>query len=533
MKPPFSCHEESRALPVARWEIVAVAGAMMLAWALGGARLGLPSLWHDELVHVFVARHIVDHGWPALPSGLVYPSSLAYNYLLAAVMALFGDGAEAVRAPSVVLSGITVMLLYALSRRLMGRAAALTAAYALALSPWHVAWSREARMYELQAMAYLFTLYAAWAAFSAPAARRALGYALLAALGYLLGVLSSFHSLLVLGPLGAYAGLMLLYTRALRSRWTAALALCGLAGIGTLAALWFNPNPVDQAAVFQTGLGGYMPDPQRLVRLFYIRWLQDNLSLGFLLLALAGTALVCWKEKRRGLYLTLAFWVPLFILTFLIGYRRPRFMYFAFPLYVALFSYALVQLPNALLLFRRARFENGPAVLGALARYAVSILLALFCLRVGISAARLINDSIETARGADTTLAVRHQQWKKPCAYVRNHRTTEAVLATSFLPALYYIGHVDDWFPNRYTLWEFQESGKKGLGSLAELQAFVQQHPRGFFLAEEERFEKWRYHTDLPDLQAEVAWVRANMTRIDAASSNDVALYAWGFTPLP
>lgn len=513
---------------ITAWETAAVASAMGLALALGFSNLSGPSFWHDELVHVFVAKHIAAEGWPALPSGQFYPSSMAYNYLLGGVAALFGDGETAMRAPSVLLSAASVWLLYALTRRLCGRSTALVAAYALALSPWHVAWARQARMYELQTAAYLLTLWFAWAGFNAKSSRRAAACAAGALLAYALGVFTSFHSLLALGAVGGYAVLMTLYTRRPASRYGVAVMLSFAAGILTLAGLWFNPNPVDQAAVFQTGLGGYMPDPQRLVRLYYVRWLQDNLSVGFLLLALFGTAAMLWKERSRGLFAVLGFWAPVLVLTFLIGYRRPRFMYFAFPLYVALFSYGITYLPRALMVFRAARFDTGRTALRGAAAYALSLVMFLFCLRLGISAERLIADSLDAAHGAPTTLAVHHQNWKPPCAYVREHRRGEAVLATSVLPALYYAGYVDDWFPNRYTLWEYQESGKRGLGSLEELQAFVREHPKGFFIAEAERFEKWRHHGDLPDLEKEVTWVRENMRRIDAASSPDVTLYAWG-----
>jgi len=496
----------------------ALALAIVFLLLLAFSNLAVPSLWHDELVHVYVAKNIAEHGWPALPSGQFYPSSLAYNVLLGGVVALFGDGPMAVRSPSVLLSALNVLLLYLLARRLVGRPAALVAAFALALSPWQVAWAREARFYSLQATAYLLVLWATWQAFQAPSPRVAARWAAAAVVAYTLGMLTSYHSILFLGTVGGYAILMGLSEKRLRSRWTVAAVVCTVLGLLTIASLFCIPNRADQAAVFSTGLGGRIPDPQRNVRLYYPRWLIENLSTGFFLLAVLGTGLLPWKERRRGLYVALAFWVPVLVLTFLIGYRRPRFMFFAFPLYTLLCAYALVQLAQWAGLYRRSRW-HAVAAAGIL----------VFGLRLGLSAARLTGDSIEAAGGAHVTLAQRHPQWQKPCAYVRAQAEGHSILATTFLPVYHYAGRVDNWFPNRYTRWEEQESGMAGLASLDELQAFLLVHPKGFFLAESARWEMYAGHSQLTDLKAEVQWVEAHMRRIPEACSADVTVYAWNF----
>lgn len=508
-------------------EVALLSLAVLIALALGFSQLAKPDLWHDELVHVFVAKNIADHAWPTLPSGVFYPSSLAYNYLLGGVIALLGDTAFSMRAPSVLLSVLNIILIFLLLRPLLGAPTALIAAFALALFPWSVAWARQARMYTLQTSAYLLFLYTSYRFLTANTAKSVCLCLLAMVSAYFTGVFSSFHSILFLGATGGFAGLLLIGHLAgfqciekNISAYSTLVAVYFVLGCITLAALWFNPNPTDQSAIFETGLGGRLPDPQRLVRWYYLRWLKDNLSVGFLLLAFLGTAWMIIKERQRGLFIALSFWAPVLILTFLIGYRRERFMFFAFPCYVALFSYAIVQMFGVLSHFRKSTLH-----------LFLSVLFVLFGIRCGISAAKLVGDSLDIASGAYTTLAVKHQQWKKPCEYVKQHRTDESILTTMALPVLYYTGHVDNWFPNRYTWWEGQESGLKGLGSLGELQAFLREHPKGFFLADKERFEKWRHHRDLPDLEQEVAWVEQHMSRIEEASTEDVTLFVWNFTP--
>lgn len=513
--------EESAPSPPAWWEWVLVFVAAAVAFGLGAANLDEPSLWHDELVHVAVARNIAETGVPALPSGVFYPSSLAYNYLLGAVVAVFGDAPTAVRLPSAVLGAALVLLLYLFTRRLLGRPTALVAAFALALSPWHVSWTRQARFYELQALAYVLFLWCAWRALEAFSRKETIRWSAGAAAAYVLGLLCSFHAILAAGVSGAYAGFMFLLEPSRRRRWAWAAVFSAMTGLLTLLALRLNPNPTDQAAMFETGIGGVMPDPQREIRFYYFQWLGWNLSLGYLVLAGAGTVLLPWLERRRGLFAVLAFWGPLLVLTFLVGYRRPRFMYFAFPVYLVLCSYALVRLAVWLPCFRRSPIH----ALGA-------ALVLFFLVRVGLSSMALAGDSLDIAGGADITLARRHPQWEEPCGWIREHaEEDDAILTTTFLPVHYYVGRVDNWFPNRYQRWEEQESGLEGLGSLGELRAWLAERRKGFFIAESYRFEYWRYHGDLVDtLGREVAWVTSHMTRIDEASSEDVTVYHWDFT---
>ncbi len=502
------------------WEWPLLLVAIVITLSLGLSKLGIPSLWHDELVHVHVAKSIAATGWPTLPSGNFYPSSTAYNCLLALFVGVFGDEAFWVRLPSVLLAGINVGLLYVLCRTFLGRNVAIIAVFCFAASPWHIAWARQARLYEFQLLSYLAFVFTAWQWYTVPDSKRARLWGLASVCAYVVGVLTSFHSILYLGPVGGYAILCTLQERRLRSRYATAIAVCTL--LGVLSILWFrfNPNPVDRAAVFETGIGGLLLDYLRTDRFLYLRFLANNLSTGFLFLAFLGTGLLLGRGARKGLFVLLAFWVPVLILTFLVGYRRPRFMYFAYPVYVMLCSVGFVWLVAFLPHGRRSWFH----AVGAFA-------VLLFFARLSLSVVDLTKHSLDTASGAHETLARKQPQWKKPTAWLKAHRTDETIITTTFLPVYHYVGHVDNWFPNRYQRWERQESGLEGLGSLDAFRSYLQEHPKGFFIAESSRFEMWRWHGDLTnDLGLEVSWVESNMTFLDEASSADVHVWAWDFT---
>ena len=505
--------------PVARWEWGLVSGFLALSLALGLANLGVPSLWHDELVHLYVAKNIAATGWPALPSGDFYPSSTLYNYLLALFVVLFGDSEFAARLPSVLLGAGNTALVYMLCRAWLGWPAAIAAVFFFVTSPWQVAWARQARLYELQMTTYLLLLLSAWQFFDREAPKRAVSRGLAAVGAYFAGILTSFHSILFLGPVGAFAiGLGVRAGKA-NHRWAYAVAVCTLLGLLTILCFWLNPNPVDRAAVFQTGLGGELLDHTRADRYYYLRFFANNLSVGFFLLALFGSAALGMRAGRKDVWVLLAFWVPVLILTYLVGYRRFRFMFFAYPIYTMICAYGLVLLLSVLRNYRRSLVHG-----------ACAVLIAVFLARLTLSTVQLIRDSLETASGANKTLAILHPAWREPAAWVKAHRTDEAVLTTTFLPVHHYLGHVDNWFPNRYTLWERQESGLVGLGSLEELKSFLVAHPRGYFLAESSRFMDFRRHGDLEDvLGGEFQWVNTHMTLVEEACAEQVNVWRWDF----
>ena len=416
---------------------------MLAAFGLGISNLSAPSLWHDEAVHVFVAKNIVEIGSPQHNTGVPYYSGTTWNYLLAFVIRYWGWEEAIVRTPAVIVATLNVLLTFLVIRPLLGTKTAVVAALALALNPWSVAWSREARFYGLQQAFFLATFGAFWQAAVAETTRRGFRWGVVAGTCYLLGVLTAFHSGLFVSGLGVFAAGMLVYARTERKRWawaTLAVALASVITVGLYAGLL---NPYDRYMVYgQGGVGGEFVEDARIDRAYYFNWLRLNLSTGVFVTALAGFGLMIVREGRKGVLTALCFWVPLILLTFFIGYRRPRFMFFAFPLYAAAFAYASVVAADWLMKTKPRLWQR-----------AATVILGLFAVRVLISVLFLIGDSVVVAGGSDTSLAKHHPRWQEPCAYVReNVQPDEVVLTTTWLPTLYYVGRVDNWYPTR-ALW--------------------------------------------------------------------------------
>jgi uncharacterized membrane protein len=130
-----------------------VAAALLAAILLLAALLRFPgitaqSLWWDEVVSWQQSR---------LPFAEMLLATAAdnypplYNALVTLSMAVLGETELALRLPSALLGTLNILALYWVGRLAAGRPAGLLAALLLALSPYHVWYSDEARMYALLA----------------------------------------------------------------------------------------------------------------------------------------------------------------------------------------------------------------------------------------------------------------------------------------------------------------------------------------------------------------------------------------------
>lgn len=177
------------------------------------------SLWFDEGVSVFLAR---------LPWSTVLGSIDQYDthppgyVVVLKLLNLLLPELAAVRLLSVVAGILTLPVLYALARRLMGTRAALLATAVLAFSPIHIWYSQEGRPYALT-MLFVGLSYLALVAFC-QAPRR--WWALLYGLATLLAVYADYSALYALAPqalLFAYA--LRVHRRHTGWLWGAALAV--------------------------------------------------------------------------------------------------------------------------------------------------------------------------------------------------------------------------------------------------------------------------------------------------------------------
>ena len=128
-----------------------------LAFALRLVRLDFQPLWWDEGYSVFFATR--DFGTMLARTAIdIHPP--LYYALLQLWMSVAGKSDVALRLFSVVIGTVTIPLLYALAQKLVhDTRIALIAAMLLALSPMHVYYSQEVRMYGLVTLLGLASVY--------------------------------------------------------------------------------------------------------------------------------------------------------------------------------------------------------------------------------------------------------------------------------------------------------------------------------------------------------------------------------------
>ncbi len=136
---------------------------MLLAALPRFYELGSLGFYGDEETTALAARSVAEGGSAAMPSGMPYQRALPQIYLNAGAARLFGlDKELSYRVPAAVLGAVTVPVLFLLARFWVGTPPALLAAVLLAFSEWHIATSREARMYAPFLLFYTVALFSFW-----------------------------------------------------------------------------------------------------------------------------------------------------------------------------------------------------------------------------------------------------------------------------------------------------------------------------------------------------------------------------------
>jgi 4-amino-4-deoxy-L-arabinose transferase-like glycosyltransferase len=144
--------------PRSDWVLLAVLTLLGLGLRLAYMLRVPPFL--DEYSSILTAMSILRTGGvPRLPSGVLYPAGSLFSYLEAAFIGLFGLTDPVARLPSLLISGLTLPILYVVARNLLNRRVALLSVALLALTPEAVVWGGRARMYTLLQLLVLLLVY--------------------------------------------------------------------------------------------------------------------------------------------------------------------------------------------------------------------------------------------------------------------------------------------------------------------------------------------------------------------------------------
>ena len=129
---------------------------VFLAFSLYAFRLDYQSLWYDEGFSVYLAEMSLGE-ITARTAHDIHPPF--YYYLLHLWMLLLGNSEFTSRFLSLIFGVLTVPLIYAVGRRLLGTQSGLLASGLVAISPLFLWYSQEARMYTLVTFLCLLSTY--------------------------------------------------------------------------------------------------------------------------------------------------------------------------------------------------------------------------------------------------------------------------------------------------------------------------------------------------------------------------------------
>lgn len=153
-------------------------GAVLVGGLLRLYRLPSESLWVDEATAIAAATLPVPELLVALPRA----DSPLYYLLLGGWFDLVGVSEATARLPSAAFGVATIAMLYVVSARLFDERTALLSAILLAISPFHVWYSQEARMFSLFGLLALLSFYWFLRFEAERSSRNAVGYVVTTAL---------------------------------------------------------------------------------------------------------------------------------------------------------------------------------------------------------------------------------------------------------------------------------------------------------------------------------------------------------------
>jgi 4-amino-4-deoxy-L-arabinose transferase-like glycosyltransferase len=334
-----------------------------LGFALRLYTLASESLWYDELLQADIAQGPLLMIFPRLRGHAAVP----LDYLISHVWIFLGRGDGWMRIPAVLVGTLTLPLVYPLGRRLLGRTEGLLLMLLLAVAPFHVRYSQEARPYALLVLGAVLAGYGLWRL-------RATGrwrYVIPLQIGVLVFALAHFFGLAMLGPLVLFAIIDLLFNR---QRGPAMQSLVALGAATLLPVAIYLALGWGQTLFFSTrDYGEALAEPEKLtaeakpdhglgpqVDAAFIKYEilaplvggGGDISLWYLNI-LAGLGLVyLWTRRQYKVSLLLLLWLGLpivIVITFLMfrgAFFASRYIIMVVPAYLMLVAVGLLALPR-------------------------------------------------------------------------------------------------------------------------------------------------------------------------------------------
>jgi 4-amino-4-deoxy-L-arabinose transferase-like glycosyltransferase len=435
-------------------------GLLIFIAAAGGflrlKNLGHCSYWVDETNALFAAKSLLENGTMVFPSGFVYDRAPLYTMMTAASFRCFGVSEASTRLPAALFGILSIFMAYATASRLFDRRTGLMTAFLTAFCHFEVGWSRTAKMYTLLQFLSLLAVYAfargfeatgpygSRKSFSAPgrffkrwglsptwlavcAAALACAYwvhslALFLGAGFLLyalgvAVVQAFTAKergRSFGPTSGYvkyaaftAGVVL----------TAGLALTALPQLREKIIYFVRYTPAwaegGSSAQNRHALFDFLISPERFpLAAFFI----------------IGNVYLVSRRCKPGWMAWCPLAVTFMALTFVFTHRAPTYLFFVYPLFLAIAAYGLTTfVAQETAMMKRGKKKIGRRSAVLLAAGVFSVFLASSWLRITLH--------IPYFPDGHTNMAVTPEEWREASKTVLERKQPGDLVVTS-LPQL-------------------------------------------------------------------------------------------------
>ena len=151
----------------------------------------------------------------------------------------------------------------------------------------------------------------------------------------------------------------------------------------------------------------------------------------YTLFAAISVSAILWKKENRESVVIIGFLVPFLLLSLILDQKNSRYLFFTFPLFVAMAAHGVYEAWEKARRFRRK----------TLAKSLVLLTIALLLIQTCIGTYSVIYSDYQPLPYEDP-----HPHWRYASEYVeKNMKEDENVLSTMPVCTLYYLGKTDYW----------------------------------------------------------------------------------------
>lgn len=517
----------------------------VLALAVRLLHLG-DSPWIDEFYHILAARSWLEDGTlQIIADGREYGRAVLFTYLVAGVIALFGDSLEVARLPAVVLGALWVTAVFAWTWWVAGRMAAWIAGAWLALDAGAIVLSQFVRFYTLHGLLFFLGAAAVYALVVRRPERR-IAFPLVAGALVAFAFADYFQITTRIGvmALGAWLLIFAVPSIARRARGARTLSLIGVGVVvfaaGIASFLIFREQAALNWARFTaaaTWASGYADDP-----FYYYSWFGRYATFWALLPVAMVVGLIL--RPAAASFCIVMFAAP-FVLHSFAAFKSERYLFYAIPyffiLWAVVLSHAVPWLHRAVLdLVARGlvAVRAGEAAWVRIAHSALTGLLLFVMLGFLAFNNPGFMMSFRTMVPKETGRPYAQADWGRAAPLLRElAQESDVVLTTAYTKTLYYVGRFD-FALGRDVVEDSRPGGEFGpervtarpsISTTESLEAIVRCYGSGLVLVD------WGHLNNEYIVSPEVSrYLEQHADRIQVPGEHRLTVYRWRTArPLP